>query len=61
MDNLKGKGGRGMDVASCCIHAWQNREKEIFFEDAQNGHYSESKYGKLVLKFFQINLSGQYD
>ena len=51
-----------MDVTrSCCNHAWQNREKEIFSQDAQNGHYSESKYGKLVLKFFQINLSGLYD
>ena len=51
----------GMDVTSCSNHAWQNREKEIFSQDAQNGHYSKSKYGKLVLKFFQINLSGLYD
>ena len=60
MDNLKEKegGGRGMDVPSCCNHAWQNREKETFSQDAQNGHYSKSK---LVLKLFQINLSDLYD
>ena len=56
-----GRGERGMDVTSCCNHAWQNREKEIFSHDAQNDHYSKSKYGKLVLKFFQINLSGLVD
>ena len=68
MDTLKEKGGgkgregeRVMDLTSCCNHAWQNREKGIFSQDAQNGHYSKSKYGKLVLKFFQINLSGLYD
>ena len=64
MDNLKekgGGGGGGMDVTSCCDHAWQNREKEIFSQDAQNGHYSKSKHGELVLKLFQINLSGLYD
>ena len=69
MENLKekgeGGGGRGeeggMDVTSCCNHAWQNREKEIFSQDAQNGHYSKSKHGKLVLKLFQINLSVLYD
>ena len=43
-----------MDVTSCCNHAWQNREKEIFSHDAQNDHYSKSKYGKLVLRFFQF-------
>ena len=44
----EGGRGRGMDVTNCCNHAWQNREKDIFSQDAQNGHYAKSKHGKLV-------------